>query len=319
MTPTLLLIFSLSLTPAAGNVPAVDDKPISAEFPFMSRYVNVLGSQMHYIDEGSGDPVLFLHGNPTSMYLWRNIMPYLTDRGRVIAVDNIGFGFSDKPDIDYTFADHAAYLRAFVDVLDLRNITLVIHDWGSALGFDYAAEFEDNVKAIVFMEAMLPTLSDNIINSPTGPLFDRMRDPIQGWEYLIRRNGFIEEILPGGIVREMTHTEMQAYRRPFLLEADRKPLWVWPLQVPLNGEPQETHAVVEHYGEWLSQTQIPMLMFAVTPGAIGPESAVTWAKEHIHNLRVFNLGFGFHFIQEDYPHTIGRLTARFYDALPGRE
>ncbi|CAM2006344.1 haloalkane dehalogenase [Acanthopleuribacter pedis] len=312
----ILLCFALALPLFAAEIPAVDDKPISVEFPFMSKYVNVLGSNMHYVDEGSGDPILFLHGNPTSMYLWRNIMPYLTEKGRVVAVDNIGFGFSDKPDIDYTFADHAAYLRAFIDVLDLRNITLVIHDWGSALGFDYAAAFPDNVKAIVFMEAILPTISDTITNGPGGPLFAQMRDPIQGWSFLIRRNGFIEDILPGNILREMTHTEMQHYRRPFLLEADRKPLWVWPLQVPINGVPAETHAVVQNYGAWLSRTDTPMLMFAVTPGAIGPGEAVAWSREHIDNLRVFHLGPGLHFIQEDYPHTIGRLTARFVDSLP---
>jgi haloalkane dehalogenase len=131
------------------------EQNISAEFPFESNYVEVLGSQMHYIDEGEGDPILFIHGNPTSSYLWRNIIPYVEPYGRAIAVDLIGMGKSDKPDIGYRFVDHAKYLEAFIEKLDLKNITLVVHDWGSALGFNYAMQNEDNIKGIAFMEAFL--------------------------------------------------------------------------------------------------------------------------------------------------------------------
>ena len=212
---------------------------ISPAFPFESRFVDVLGSKMHYVDEGSGDPFLLLHGQPTSSYLWRNIIPHLTDSGRCIAPDLIGFGKSEKPDIEYRFFDHARYIFGFVEALGLENITLVIHDWGAGLGL-YARKNPSKIKAIAMMEPVLasvPTLED----LPDGfvETFRGFRTPEVGWDMLVNQNIFIESVLPAATVRDLSDEEMNAYRAPFLDPAHRKPLWRWPNELPIAGEPAE--------------------------------------------------------------------------------
>ena len=225
-----------------------------ADYPFQSHYVTVNGSKMHYIDEGDPDgPVfLFLHGNPTSSYLWRNIAPIVAASGaRVIAVDNIGFGASDRPDIGYTFLEHADYIEGFIQTMGLSDITLVIHDWGSALGFDYAYRHQDNVKGIVFMEAIYHIPSFAALEPLPKRLFTAFRTKGVGELMVMGGNGFVERVLPLSIVRELSEDEMNAYREPFPSFGSRLPTLVWPRQIPFDGEPEEVAERVRPYADWL--------------------------------------------------------------------
>ena len=280
---------------------------ISSGFPFSSRFTEVHGSRMHYIDEGEGDPILFLHGNPTSSYLWRNIIPHVEGLGRAIAPDLIGMGKSDKPDIDYRFVDHSRYLEAFIEALDLQNITLVVHDWGSALGFHYARRYEENVKGIAFMEAILAEVPSWSQFPPDfQQIFKQFRTPEVGWDLIVGQNFFVEQILPKAIVRKLTEAEMERYREPFIEESSRKPLWRWPNEIPIEGEPADVAEIVTAYNHWLRQTPLPKLMCFCAPGALMTAPVVEWAMGALENLTSVDVGPGIHFLQEDAPDLIGR-------------
>lgn len=288
---------------------------ISADFPFESKFVEIHGSKIHYIEEGSGDPVLFLHGNPTSSYLWRNIIPHLNDQARCIAMDLIGMGKSDKPDLEYRFIDHVKYVEGFIDQLGLKNLTLVIHDWGSALGFHYATRHQDNIKAIAFMEAVLsPVPSWDTMPEPIRKMFQMYRSE-KGRELIIDRNFFIERTLPGGIVRKLTEEEMNYYRAPYLEPKHREPLWRWPNEVPIEGEPADVVAFVLDYNKKLQAWDVPKLLFYATPGAILPPPLVEWIKKKLTNLTAVDIGKGTHFVQEDQPHLIGKEISKWYANL----
>ena len=294
------------------NKPSLSQQQnISARFPFESNYVDVLGSQMHYIDEGEGDPILFIHGNPTSSYLWRNIIPYVEPHGRVIAVDLIGMGKSDKPAIDYRFVDHAKYLDGFIEKLGLKNITLVVHDWGSALGFNYAMQHEDNVKGIAFMEAILMPLTWSEFPDDFKKIFQTFRTPGAGYDLIVNKNFFVEQILPGGILRNLTEEEMNQYRQPYEIAESRKPVWVWPNEIPIDGKPADVHKIVTDYNNWLQETELPKLLFYASPGAITNASAGDWSKANLKNLQTVDLGQGIHYLQEDHPEAIGRALANW--------
>lgn len=285
---------------------------ISADFPFESKYVEVNGSRLHYVEEGSGDPIVFLHGNPTSSYLWRNIIPYGARVGRAIALDLIGMGKSDKPDIDYRFVDHVRYVEGFIEKMDLRNITFVVHDWGSALAFYYASRNESNVKGLAFMEAIL-------ISRPEGPPpespFSKFRTPDVGWDLIVNQNMFVEQILPGAVVRGLTEEEMAHYREPYIEPAARKPVWRWPNELPMGGQPADVVAIVDEYNGWLQRTELPKLLFHGEPGAIINAQMLEWCKAHLKNLKVVDIGPGRHYLQEDNPHLIGRELEAWYRSL----
>ena len=296
VSSAIVLIWS----PPAARGQAPD---ISADFPFESRYAEVLGSTMHYVDEGEGDPILFVHGNPTSSYLWRNIIPYVTDRYRAIAVDLIGMGKSGKPDIAYTYQDHARYLNAFIETLGLEDITLVIHDWGSVLGFDYARSHEDNVLGIAFMEAIIPPRYPRL--DPIGGALGRFRGP-GGEELVLQQNMFVEQILPGSVLRGLTEEEMRRYREPYPTPESRLPTLQWPRELPAVGEPARNVEVVTAIGEWMTETEIPMLHLWARPGALNPVSVVEALVERVPNIQSTFVGAGRHYIQEDQPEMIGR-------------
>lgn len=309
----ILVAWAGALGPGWGQaLPRVEPPAISSEFPFESRYVTVEGSRMHYVEEGEGDPVLFLHGNPTSSYLWRNVIPHLSTQGRAIAVDLIGMGKSDKPDLDYTFADHYRYVQGFIEALELQDLTLVIHDWGSALGFQYASEHPDNVVGIAFMEAIIPPampMASYEAMGAAGALFRAMRTPGQGEEMILNQNLFIEQILPGAVARQLGEAEMEAYRAPFPTPESRKPVLVWPRQVPIAGEPAATVAAVTAIGEWMRKTELPLLHIWVSPGALNPEPVAQWLAANLKNIQSTYVGPGSHYIQEDHPELIGRAIA----------
>ncbi|MCH8906311.1 MAG: haloalkane dehalogenase [Candidatus Heimdallarchaeota archaeon] len=290
-------------------------KIISAEFPFESKYVDVKGSKIHYIDEGEGDPVLFIHGNPTSSYLWRNIVPYITELGRCIAVDLIGMGKSDQPDIDYGFNDSFAYLDAFITKLELKNITLVIHDWGSGLGFHYANTHRDNVKGIAFMEAMVEAPNFDEMQMSIRLAIKMMRNRFFGSLMVKRMNMFIKKMLPDMINRDLTTEEKAYYASPYPNAKSRNPLLAWPRSIPIKGKPADLSAAVENYKEWLKETEVPKLCFYVSPGVGMKEDVVEMVRNNFKNITMVDLGEGLHFIQEDYPHEIGTELAKWYGSI----
>ncbi len=290
---------------------------ISADFPYKSNYIEVHGSKIHYIDEGSGDPVLFLHGNPTSSYLWRNIFPYVTPLARCLVPDLIGMGKSDKPDIEYRFFDHVKYMEGFIEKMGLRNITLVVHNWGSALGFHYASRHENNVKGLVFMEAIvLPVPSWDMFHRDAVEIFQGFRTPGMGWDMIVNQNMFVEQILPEGIVRKLSLEEMNHYREPFKEPSSRKPVWRWPNELPIAGEPVDVVETVETYNRWLQKTELPKLLFYGNPGVLIKAPVLEWCKQNLKNLKTVNIGPGIHYLQEDNPHLIGSELARWYKSLP---
>ena len=289
---------------------------ISADFPYAPHYVDVHGSRIHYIEEGTGDPVLFLHGNPTSSYLWRNIIPHVQSHARCIAMDLIGMGKSDKPDIDYSFFDHATYVEGFIETLGLQHLTLVIHDWGSALGFHYAMRNEANIKALAFMEAVLmPIPSWDAFPQDFKQTFQAFRTPDVGWDMVVNQHMFVEQVLPSLVVRDLTDAELDHYRAPYIDPPSRKPLWRWPNEVPIAGEPAAVVAMVEEYNRKLQQSRLPKLLFAATPGGIIDAQAVAWCQQNLPNLQVVDIGAGIHFVQEDNPHLIGTELAKWYSSL----
>ncbi|GJM13428.1 MAG: haloalkane dehalogenase [Pseudohongiella sp.] len=290
----------------AQNNPGPRAEVFSADFDYESKYVTVNGHSLHYIDEGNagGDTFLFLHGNPTSSYLWRNVMRYVKPHHRIVAVDNIGFGKSDQPrDLDYTFQTHYGYIDAFIEAMELEDIVLVIHDWGSVLGLNYAMENSNNVKGIAMMEAIIP---------PTFPMedagfFSNFRNPETGRELLINQNMFIENILLTGTqTRTMSDAEKDVYREPFIDVETRFPIYVWPNELPIAGEPARNVEVIENIGEWLRTSPLPKLVQYASPGALGGPAAAEWMRDNYRNVEIDFVGYGGHYIQEDNPQAIGR-------------
>lgn len=291
---------------------------ISADFPFEPRFVEVHGSRMHYVDEGEGDPVLFLHGNPTSSYLWRNVLPHVKPLARVIAPDLIGMGRSDKPDITYRFFDHSRYLEGFIEALGLENLTLVLHDWGAGLGLHYARRHQGNVQGLAFMEGVLRPLSWRQMPAAFRVIFRLLRAPLVGWLLIVAGNLFVRRLLPQAIVRPLRPEEKARYAEPFRTWASRRPVRRWPLEIPIDGHPAEVHEAVAAVSRWLPGTEIPKLFLHARPGAINPRPMVEWVKGSFEHTRVVEIGKGLHYIQEDQPHTIGAELAAWYRELGAR-
>lgn len=314
-----VMVFFCALIPAmAQEAPDPRAGVFSDSQAYPSRFVEVKGVQMHYVEGGdaSGQVFLFLHGNPTSSYLWRNVMPLIEPHGRVIAVDLIGFGKSAKPASDYTFQDHSKYVDGFIKKLGLKDIVLVIHDWGSMLGFDYARRNESNVKGMAFMEAIIPPAfpaASLEAMGPMGELFRQFRDPVAGRVLNIDQNMFIEELLlKGALTRELSDAEKDAYRAPFLEPESRYPIYVWPRELPIAGEPARNVEAVLKTAEWLKTSEVPKLLLYARPGALIPPESAAWMAANYKNLETIFVGYGSHYIQEDNPEVIGRNVASWY-------
>jgi len=292
---------------------------LQAEVPYDSRFVEVQGCRLHYLDSGEGQVFLFLHGNPTSSYLWRNVMPWLEPLGRVVAPDLPGFGRSAKPDINYTLQTHYAYLEGFVEALDLSNVVLVIHDWGSALGLMLASRRPGLARAVAFMEALVPPVFPMAEIAGMGKaagIFQGFRTPGKGEEMVLKQNAFVEKVLPGSILRGLSEAEMVAYRAPFETEESRRPTLVWPREIPIAGEPARNVEVVEAYGRWLRESDTPKLALYFNPGALMPPEAARWMQANFRNCQARFAGYGSHFVQEDEPEAIGRHVADWFESLP---
>jgi haloalkane dehalogenase len=287
---------------------------VMPEWRDRKQYTQVLGKRMAHVEIGQGDPILLLHGNPTSSYLWRDVMAAMSSSGpgagRLLAPDLIGMGDSDKLDDpgpeSYRFVEHQAYLDAWIDaVIPDGKITLVIHDWGSALGFHWAHRNPERVRGIAYMEAIVRPVGLEEWPEQVRPIFQAMRSEA-GEAMILEKNVFVERILPGSIQRKLSDAEMNEYRRPFLNPGeDRRPTLTWPRQIPLGGEPADIVGIVAAYADWLAACDIPKLFVNAEPGAIltGPmrETARGFANQTEVTVP------GIHFVQEDSGAEIGKL------------
>jgi len=291
---------------------------INAKPYAQKKFIEINGARMAYIDEGEGDAIVFQHGNPTSSYLWRNVMPHCEDLGRLIACDLIGMGDSDKlspsgPD-RYLFAEHRQFLHALWDELNLGDrVILVLHDWGSALGFDWARQHQHRVQGIAYMESIVRPLSFGGTQSRGGEVAKAMRS-LLGEQMMLQDNLFVEQRLPASIIRKLSDEEMAEYRRPFLNPGeDRRPTLSWPRQIPINGDPADVAAIVTDYANWLSGCDIPKLFINAEPGVLvtgaSREFCRSWPNQTEATVN------GLHFIQEDSPDEIGRAVADFAKQL----
>ena len=284
---------------------------ISATDPHPRRRVRVLDTELAYADTGAGDPVVFLHGNPTSSYLWRNVIPHVVGVGRCLAPDLVGMGDSGKaPDGSYRFVDHARYLDAWFDALGLeRSVTLVVHDWGSALGFHWARRHPERVRGIAYMEALVRPMTWDEWPEPARRIFQAMRGPA-GEEIVLVKNVFVERLLPASVMRGLTPEEMERYRAPYREPGEsRRPTLTWPRQIPLDGEPADVAAIARAYADWLAASPVPKLFVTGDPGFLttGPLRAFSRTFPNQAEVTVK----GTHFIQEDSPDEIGRAVAAF--------
>jgi len=274
----------------------------------------VLDSVMAYVDRGRGRPVVFLHGNPTSSYLWRHVIPHVEGLARCLAPDLIGMGASGKaPGGRYRFIDHARYLDAWFDALGLEDVVLVGHDWGSALAFWWAQRHPDRVRGLVYMEAIVRPLTWAEWPEAARRIFQAMRSPA-GEELVLEKNVFVERILPASILRRLSDEEMAAYRRPWLEPGEaRRPMLTWPRELPIEGEPADVVAIVDGYARWLAESPLPKLFVNAEPGSIlvGAQRAFCrrWPQQREVTVR------GLHFVQEDAPAEIGQAVAAFVRAL----
>jgi len=278
------------------------------------QYRNVNGARMAYVDEGDGDAIVFAHGNPTSSYLWRNVMPHVEGLGRLVAADMVGMGGSGKlspsgPD-RYNYAEQRSYLFALWDALDLGDkVTLVLHDWGSVLGFDWANQHRDRVQGVAFMEAIVTPMTWSDFPSKVRELFQGFRSPA-GDRMVLQQNIFVDSVLPAQIQRQLSDEEMRHYRQPFAISGeDRRPTLSWPRNIPIDGEPSDVVSVVESNSKWLAESDVPKLFINAQPGAVVNGHTLqlirTWP-----NLTETTVS-GIHFVQEDSPDEIGTAVAKF--------
>ena len=293
--------------------------PLSAK-PFApKKFATVNGRRMAYIDEGEGDAIVFQHGNPTSSYLWRNVMPHCAGLGRLVACDLIGMGDSDKlPDSGaarYTYAEQRDYLFALWDTLALGDrVVLVVHDWGSALGFEWARRNPERVAGIVYMEALVTPVTWGDWPENARRAFQGFRSD-GGEDMILAKNMFVERILPGSILRKLTEGEMAEYRRPFATAGeDRRPTLTWPRQIPIAGEPKDVAAIAAEYAAWLAQSPLPTLFVNAEPGSILTGRQRDACRRFPNQTEITVKGA--HFIQEDSPHEIGAAVVEFVRKLP---
>jgi haloalkane dehalogenase len=283
---------------------------ISATDPHPRRRVSVLDSDISYVDVGQGDPIVFLHGNPTSSYLWRNIIPYVGEFGRCLAPDLIGMGQSGPSAAGaYRFTDHALYLDAWFEALGLTaNVTLVLHDWGSALGFHRACRYPGQIRAIAYMEAIVAPRRWEDFPSGRDRIFRALRAE-EGERLVHEENFFIETVLPKSTIRRLSEGEMDAYRKPFLRRGSRMPMLVWPRELPIEGEPADVVATVERYGAWLARSPVPKLFINADPGTLltgrARELCRRWPNQREVTVK------GIHYVQEDSPAAIGSALRTF--------
>jgi haloalkane dehalogenase len=281
------------------------------------KTVKVLGKNMAYVEKGEGNPIIFQHGNPTSSYLWRNIIPHLENQGKCIAIDLIGMGDSDKledeGDNTYSYHVHKKYFDACLKELGIKDdITFVIHDWGSALGFNWAYDNKNSVRGICYMEAIVKTISWDDWPEDGKSIFQGFRSEA-GEDLVLKKNLFIEGVLPGAIIRNLSNKEMDVYRKPFLKEIERRPTLDWPRQIPINNKPEEVCNIVKDYSLWMSINEIPKLFINANPGSILKGEQRDFCRKWKNQEEVTVKGS--HFIQEDSPKDIGQAISSWFQKI----
>ena len=296
------------------------DSSISAHDPYPRHRVDAAGVSMTYVDTGdpdgtaNGDAVVFLHGNPTSSYLWRNVIPHVAPLARCLAPDLVGMGQSGKTaDGSYRFVDHRRHLDAWFDaVVPEDPVTLVMHDWGSALGFHWAFRHQERIKGLAYMEAIVRPLTMDEWPEPARRVFQGFRSPA-GEEMVLVNNVFVERVLPGSALNGISEAAMQVYRQPYLEPGEsRRPVLTWPREIPIDGEPTDVVAIVDEYAGWLAQSEIPKLFINAEPGAILTGAQREFCRAWPNQKEVTVPGV--HFIQEDSPGEIGRAIAEWLDS-----
>jgi len=293
---------------------------ISTDPRYERKFATVNGKRMAYVDQGEGDPIVFQHGNPTSSYLWRNIMPHCTGLGRLIACDLIGMGDSEKLENSgperYTYTEQREYLYALWQQIGITdNVIFVVHDWGSALGFDWANQNRNKVQGIAYMEALVKTINWEDFPENARGAFQGFRSKA-GESMVLDKNIFVERVLPGAVIRNLTDEEMNHYRKPYLDPGeDRRPTLTWPRQIPIEGEPPEVCQIVDDYGAWLARCDLPKLFINADPGSIltgrQREYCRSWPNQREVTVK------GAHFVQEDSPDEIGQAVAAFVKSIRG--
>ena len=284
---------------------------ISAEDRHPRQRIAILDTEMAYVDVGEGDPIVFLHGNPTSSYLWRNIIPHLEGLGRCLAPDLVGMGSSGpSPQHSYRLVDHARYLDSWFEALDVqRRVTLVVHDWGAPLGFFWAQRHPERIKGIVYMESIVRPYTWQDWDERSQTLFHALRSPA-GEQLILEQNIFIERVLPALVQRRLSEQEMAVYRRPYLQPGEtRRPMLTWPREIPIEGEPQDVTHIVEGYAQWLLTSSVPKLFVNADPGSILIGAQREFCRSWPHQEEVTVKGL--HYIQEDSPTEIGLALADF--------
>ncbi len=289
---------------------------ISAADPHPRKCVAVADSGIAYVETGdaaSGRDIVFLHGNPTSSYLWRNVIPHVADRGRCLAPDLIGMGHSGPSLSGYRFVDHVRYLDAWFDSLEVANAVLAVHDWGSALGFHWARRHPDRVAGIAYMEALVRPVTWDEWPAPARKFFRSLRSP-DGEKMVLERNLFVERLLPASVIRGLGEAEMAVYRQPFAEPGEsRRPTLTWPRQIPIDGEPEDVTEIAAAYAAWLAESDVPKLFVNADPGTILIGAQREFCRSWRNQTEVTVSGT--HFIQEDSPHEIGAALAAFIDRL----
>ena len=279
-----------------------------------SCFVEVMGSSLHYLESGNGSTMLFLHGMPTSSYLWRHIIPELSQTCRCIAPDLVGMGLSDKPDIKYTVFEHIEHIEAFIEALELKDITLVLHGWGSVIGFEYARRHPENVVAVAFYESHLrPILEWDMLSLPVQQLAAMLQEPSTGRRAVVERNYMIEQLLPSGAVDPLSDEVMSEYAKPFSNEDSRKLLWQYLSELPIGSKKTLVVELIEGYSKWLQSTDIPKLLLYAVPGFITTMDTVVWARDHLSNLTLESLEDVMHFAQESSPNVFSNRLFKWYD------
>jgi len=281
-----------------------------------SHFLPVLNAKMHYLQQGEGDPIVFIHGMPTSSYLWRNIIPSLSCVANCIAPDLIGMGKSDKPDIEYRVFDHIEYLDAFINEMQLTNMTFVMHGWGSVVGFECARRHEENIKGLAFFESHIrPTTDWNMLSLPVQQLASLLSRPGASYRAVVQQNYLVDKLLPRGVIRPLSDEEMAHYREPFQTHESRKPLWQYIQDLPLGKGPEDVIELIHGYSDWLQETSIPKLMFYAIPGFITTVDTVLWAKNHLSNLTLIELEDVLHFAQESAPDVFSEKLLNWYRSI----
>ncbi len=291
---------------------------ISADFPYPSHYVDVFDSKMHYVEQGEGQPILFLHGVPTSSYLWRNVIPHLAPLGRCIAPDLIGMGKSDKPQIEYSVFEHIKYIEKFIETLNLRNVTLVMHGWGSVIGFDYAMRHEDNCRGLVFYEGYLRPFNGEDASLPLQEQLHSLEQNEEVYDLITNTTYYIDKIFPQEMMRTLSEEEINHYREPFLSKGAGKPLQQYLKEIPWTGKTTKVNQLIENYSHKLTISKLPKLMLYSVPGFITTIATAMWAKEHLPNLEMVDIGEELHFAQESNPVLMGEAISVWLQGIEQR-